>query len=123
MNILRRLLIPPAFEDDVKNRQAYLLNIVLWGLILFPVPYVLYEWLSGSQNIGRALVQTVFGETVNFTLLYMLRRGYVNAASILQVSMFWLFFTVTGFISDGVHGEAYLMVSAFNEYLVYSSRG
>ena len=109
MTILKRLLTPPVFEDEVKTRQAYLLNIVLWGLILVPIPYVLYEWLSGSENVGRALIQAGFGEAVNFILLYVLHRGYVQAASILQVSMFWLFFTVSGIASGGVHGEAYLL--------------
>src|SRR5688500_8315852 len=109
MTILRRLLTPPVFEDEVKTRQAYLLHIVLWGLILVPIPYVLYEWLSGSENAGRALVQAGLGEVANFILLYMLHRGYVHTASILQVCMFWLFFTIIGFTSDGVHGEAYLL--------------
>ena len=109
MTILRRLLTPPVFENEVKTRQAYLLNIVLWGLILVPIPYVLYEWLSGSEDAGRALAQGVFGELVNVSLLYMLHRGYVQAASILQVCLFWLFFTVVGFTSDGVRGEAYLL--------------
>lgn len=109
MTILKRLLAPPVFEDEVKTHQAYLLNIVLWGLVLVPIPYVLYEWLSGSENTGPALIQAGFGETVNFILLYMLRRGYVQAASVLQVCMFWLFFTVVAFTSDGIRGEAYLL--------------
>jgi len=109
MTTLRRLLAPPVFEDEVKTHQAYLLNIVLWGLVLVPIPYVLYEWLSGSENIGRALIQAGSGEIVNFILLYLLHRGYVQTASILQVCAFWLFFTVIGFTRDGVHGEAYLL--------------
>lgn len=109
MITLKRLWTPPVFEDEVKTRQAYLLNIVLWGLILIPVPYVLYEWLSRSENARSALVQAGVGEIINLILLFMLHRGYVHAASILQVGTFWLFFTVLGFTSDGVHGEAYLL--------------
>jgi PAS domain S-box-containing protein len=109
MTVLRKLFTPPIFEDDVKAHQAYLLHIVLWGLVLVPIPYVVYELLSGSENAGRALAQGVFAEGVNFILLYMLYRGYVRTASILQVCIFWLFFTFLGFTTDGVHGEAYLL--------------
>ena len=109
MTTLKRLLTAPVFEDEVKTRQAYLLNMVLWGLILIPIPYVLYEWISRSENTRSVLIQAGFGEIVNLILLLILHRGYVHAASVLQVCMFWLFFTVLGFTSNGVHGEAYLL--------------
>lgn len=106
---LKRLLTPPIFDDPGKTRQAYLLSFILWGLILTPIPYALYAWISNPETAGRALIQAAFGETVNIILLYLLHRGYVRAAAILQVWLFWLFFTVSGFTSDGVHGEAYLL--------------
>jgi PAS domain S-box-containing protein len=109
MTTLKRLWTPPVFEDEVKTRQAYLLNIVLWGFILIPVPYLFYEWISHSENARSALVQAGVGEVINLILLFMLQRGYVQAASILQVCTLWLFFTVLGFTSSGVHGEAYLL--------------
>ncbi len=109
MIILRRLLTAPIFDDEVKTCQAYLLNIILWALILIPIPYVFYTWIAAPENLSRALVQAGFGETVNLVLLYLLHRGYVQTASILQVCMFWLFFTITGFTGDGVRGEAYLL--------------
>ena len=100
MITLKRLWTPPVFEDEVKTRQAYLLNMVLWGLILIPVPYVLYEWISRSENARSALVQAGVGEIINLILLFMLHRGYVQAASILQVCTLWLFFTVLGFFQE-----------------------
>jgi PAS domain S-box-containing protein len=109
MTILKRLLTLPVFEDEVKTRQAYLLNIVLWALILIPIPYVLYELISRSGNAMSVLIQAGFGEIVNLALLFTLHRGYVYAASLLQVFMFWLFFTVLGLTGNGVHGEAYLL--------------
>jgi PAS domain S-box-containing protein len=109
MTALNRLLTPPVFEDEVKTRQAYLLNIILWGLILIPIPYVLYEWISRSENTRWVLIQAGFGEIINLILLIMLHRGYVRAASLLQVCTFWLFFTVLGFTGSGVQGEAYLL--------------
>lgn len=109
MTALRRLLTPPVFENEIKTRKAHLLHSIVWGLIFLPIPYVLYHLIAAPENITRALVQTAFGETVNVILLYLLRRGHVDTASILQVSMFWLFFTVSGFTSDGVRGAAYLL--------------
>jgi PAS domain S-box-containing protein len=109
MTALRRFFAPPVFEDDIKTRKAHLLYVILWGLILIPIPYVLYHLIAAPENLARALVQTVFGETVNVILLYLLRRGYLYRASILQVSMFWLFFTASAVTSDGVRGAAYLL--------------
>jgi PAS domain S-box-containing protein len=106
---LKRLFSPPIFEDEVKTRQANLLNIILWGLILIPIPYVLFQWIATPENARRALFQAGFGEIVNLILLFLLHRGYVRTASILQVCLFWLFFTVSAFTGDGVHGEAYLL--------------
>ena len=106
---LHRFFTPPVFEDEVSTRQANLLNIILWGLVLIPIPYVLFQWIVVHENVGRALIQAGIGEVANAILLYVLHRGYVRTASILQVCLFWLFFTVSAFTSDGVHGEAYLL--------------
>jgi PAS domain S-box-containing protein len=108
MTALRRLFVPPTFDDD-KTRKARLLNIIIWGMIVIPIPYVLYHLIAIPEHITRALIQAGFGETVNLILLYLVKRGYVQAASILQVSMFWLFYTVSAFTLDGARGASYLM--------------
>jgi PAS domain S-box-containing protein len=51
----------------------------------------------------------MFGEAVNIFLLFILSRGYVRAASIIQVSAFWFFFTVSAFTGGGVQSESYLL--------------
>ena len=109
MTVLRRLFAPPVFEDESKTRKAQLLYIILCGLILVPIPYVLYHVIAAPEHLTRALIQTGFGETVNVILLYVLRRGQVRTASILQVTLFWFFFTVSAWTADGVHGAAYLL--------------
>jgi len=93
--ILKRLFSPPSFEDDSKTFQAYLLFVILWGLIFVPVPYVLYVIFKTPEELNRALLQTAVGEIVNLFLFYLLYRGYVQAASLIQVSSLWLFFTIT----------------------------
>lgn len=109
MKFIRRLLSPPVFEDILKTQQAYLLNIILWVLIFVPVPFVIYTLTTTPENISRTMIQTIIGETVNVILLFMLHRGYVKTASIVQVGAFWLFFTVTAITGAGVQAEAYLL--------------
>ena len=109
MRYLKEILRPPIFEDEVKTQQAYLLNIILWALICVPIPLVIYTFALAPENTNRILIQTIFGETVNIILLLMLHRGYVRPASIIQVSVFWVFLTVTAITGTGVQGEAYLL--------------
>jgi len=109
MTRIKKLFALPVYRDEVETRQAYLLNIILWVLICVPIPFVIYTAVLESENFARALTQAAAGETVNIFLLFLLRRKYVRAASILQVSAFWLFFTVTAVTGAGVKSEAYLL--------------
>ncbi|HEX9332834.1 MAG TPA: ATP-binding protein [Anaerolineales bacterium] len=109
MTVLRKFFALPVFENEIQTREAQLLYIIIWGLILVPIPYILYHLIAAPEHLTRALIQTAFGETVNLILLYLLGRGYVRTASILQVTMFWLFFTESAFTSDGARGAAYLL--------------
>ena len=109
MNRIKNLLKPPIFDDDEKTEQAYILHVILWTLICVPVPYLIFIFLEDAENLNRALVQSAFGEGVNIFLLIFLRRGYVELASVIQVSAFWFFFTVTAITGNGVHAEAYLL--------------
>src|SRR5258706_7622172 len=109
MNSLKGLFTAPIFDDEIKTQQAYMLHVIVWTLICVPIPFVIYSVLRTPENITRVFVQTGFGETVNIILLILLRRGFVRAASIMQVSAFWLFFTVTALTGSGIRGEAYLL--------------
>ena len=109
MEFVKRILRPPVFQDnEEKNLQAYLLNIILWALIITPLPYLIYTLAFLPELALRAWIQTGFGEVVNVFLLVLMRRGYVRLASLLQVSAFWFFFTATAFTAAGVRDEAYL---------------
>lgn len=107
--MLREFLKPPVFEDEHKTHQAYLLNIIIWGLITIPIPYVLYALFFTPDAATRALTQGAVGEAINITLLFLLKKGYVRAVSILQVISFWVFFTVSAVTGVGVQGESYLL--------------
>lgn len=108
MNLLKRALKPPEFEDEFKAQQAFMLHIILWTLVLVPIPYLTYTLLFNPAASARALTQTLFGETVNVLLLFLLRKGWVREASTLQVSLLWFFFAATAWTGGGVQGEAYL---------------
>ncbi len=109
MNTLKKLFYAPVFDDEIKTQRAYLLNVIVWVLILVPIPFMIYALIFTPEDTGRTLVQAAFGETVNIILLIMLHRGYVRAASIVQVGAFWFFFTATAATGSGVQGEAYLL--------------
>lgn len=104
---LAALLKPPQFDDEEKTRQAFLLHIILWTLIIVPFPYLAYSVLFTSALANRALTQSLFGEAVNIFLVVLLRRGYVRSASIIQIATLWLFFVVTAMTGAGVYSEAY----------------
>jgi PAS domain S-box-containing protein len=109
MSSLSTLFRPPVFEDEAKTQQAYMLNIILWTLVLVPLPFAVYTLLLAQENTARSIVQIAFGESANIFLLILLKRGFVRLASLLQVSLFWIFFTVSAFTDTGVQGEAYLL--------------
>lgn len=100
---------PPTFENEIKTRKARFLNIIVWGMILAPIPYLLYILIASPQTLTEALIQVGADEVINVISLYLLKRGQVQATSILQISMLWLFFTISGFTSNGVHSAAYLL--------------
>jgi PAS domain S-box-containing protein len=109
MKSFGEIFAAPVFEDEIKTQQAYMLNVILWTLVCVPIPAVLYTLVITPANTSRILIQTAFGETANVFLLIMLRRGYVRAASIIQASAFWFFFTATASTGTGVQSEAYLL--------------
>lgn len=106
---LKKILIPPRFEDEIKTQQAFMLHVILWTLMLVPLPILIYDLLSVSPKTDRMFMEAVFAEIANIVLFIMLRRGFVRAASFLQVSAFWLFFTLTAITGAGVRGESYLL--------------
>jgi len=112
ISFIKAILTPPVFNDEFENQQAYMLHIILWTLLIIPIPYLIFSIFAASDNMTRVYIQVGFGEIINIILLIMLRRGLVNTASIIQVSAFWLFFTVTALTGSGVQGEAYLIGSA-----------
>lgn len=106
---LKDLFKPPMFENEEETHQAFLLNVILWGLVIVPVPYVIFSFVAENEIPWRAVIQSGVGEAVNFFLLFLLKRRYVRIASALQVALLWAFFSVSAFTGVGVQGESYLL--------------
>lgn len=106
---LKNFFKPPSFENEEDNHQAYLLNIILWGLIFLPLPYVLYYLIRAPHLAQRPMIQAAVGEAINIFLMMLLKTKKLRPACYLQVLMLWLFFTISAFTGDGVHGESYML--------------
>jgi len=108
---LKKLLTAPAFEDETKTHQAYILHHILLALLAVPVIYTGYFFFWEPESLDRALAQSIPSELINIVLFVMTRKGHVKAASILQVLFFWLFFTIVAVTGIGVRGTAYILGS------------
>lgn len=106
---IKRILTPPSYKDEKDNHAAYLLHVILWGLIFVPIPYVAYVIAFLPELTARAAIQGGVSEAIIIFLLVLSRRGHIRAASILQAAAFWLFFTVSAVTGIGVQGESYLL--------------
>jgi len=100
-------LRPPAFSDEAKAHEAFLLHVIVWSMVIVPLPYLLFSLLRTPQFAGRALVQSAAGEAINVVLLVVLRRGAVRLASILQVTALFGFMSATAWTLGGVESPGY----------------
>ena len=48
MTFFKKLFSAPTFDDEIKTQQAYMLHMILWTLILVPIPFVIYTLLANS---------------------------------------------------------------------------
>jgi signal transduction histidine kinase len=107
VNVRWAWLRPPAFADEAKAHEAFLLHVIVWSMVLVPLPYLFFSLLRTPQFSGRALVQSTAGEAINVVLLVLLRRGWVRLASILQVATLFGFMSVTAWTLGGVESPGY----------------
>ena len=109
MSRLRRLLTAPVFDDEAQTQQAFMLHVILWALVVVPVPYVLLSATVAPGSTGRALAEATAGEAANGFVLFLLRRRRLALACSLQVLAFFAFFTVLAAGGGGVLSPAYML--------------
>jgi signal transduction histidine kinase len=106
---LRGLLKAPVFDDEAQTQQAFMLHVILWALVVVPVPYVLLAIIVAPDGTSRALAEGLAGEAANLFLLFLLRQGRLALACSLQVLAFFVFFTVIAGAGGGVRSPAYML--------------
>jgi GAF domain-containing protein len=109
-NTIRKAFSPPVFADDEdKTRVALYGNLI----ILVFIGVILYFEISGKITSGKfafnildiaLLILLVF----LFGARSLLKRGYVNQANTLFVSLIWLIANLVSFIGFGVRDSAYI---------------
>ena len=105
---IKRLLRPPVFEDEEKNRIAVILGVILWSVVAV-VGILVITWLitGKSHELGQyAIAANTFIIAVAIGLLYLVRKGYVKSAGFVFVAFIWANITFQAFTSDGVRGSA-----------------
>jgi two-component system cell cycle sensor histidine kinase/response regulator CckA len=105
---IKRLLRPPVFEDEEKNRIAVILGVILWSVVAV-VGILVITWLitGKSHELGQyAIAANTFIIVVAIGLLYLIRKSYVNSAGFIFVAFIWANITFQAFTSDGVRGSA-----------------
>jgi glycosyltransferase involved in cell wall biosynthesis len=64
MHRLKYWLVPPTFEDEGKNHQAFLLHVILLALISIPLPFVAYLIIRQPEEAGKALAIIAAAEAI-----------------------------------------------------------
>ncbi|HSO27381.1 MAG TPA: hypothetical protein VLS48_04885, partial [Anaerolineales bacterium] len=86
---IKALFTPPVYpEDEDKTRIVRLLHIILLALTIL----LLFNTIVAILLLQNTLATLLNSATVFITiaLFTVLRRGYVQAAAILTVSIFWV---------------------------------
>ena len=105
-NSIKKLLSPPVFEDGEKTRVAYLLNIVIWVLIV-----VILMRSIGALFVPStpAILLVIFGIFIGImaALLVLVRVGYVKVAGYILISLSWIVVTLAIGTTGGLQGSSF----------------
>jgi len=100
-------LIPPVYADESRNRQAGLLFAILVSLLALALVYLVFSLIFSPETAAEDLIIAGTGILLNLGLLFLLKKGHLRLASVLQVASFWLTLTAIAFSLDGISGPAY----------------
>jgi methyl-accepting chemotaxis protein len=102
---IRQLAAPPVFTDDDKTRRAGLLNTVALAFLVVSVGGSLLMAVGLGQWSG--LINGAVFLLLELAVLFLMRRGHVLPAGLLQVGLLWLIITVFNVIGDGVRAQTF----------------
>ena len=106
---MRKLIAPPVFPDDEeKTRSATILNVIGWSTILIVVTLLLLRMIQGRDInfVEVNLILAIIVVTIAF-MLYIARKGYVKAASLLLVAAVWIALSYLTWVADGIRDVAF----------------
>ena len=101
-----KFILPPKFDDPEKNRHAQLLNIITLSSLLI-ISYLIILRIFQRANLldrGSLILEALF--IVVLILIWSIRRGYIQAASIVLVLSSWLAMAFEAWIGSGVQDTA-----------------
>ncbi|KAA3662260.1 MAG: PAS domain S-box protein, partial [Chloroflexi bacterium] len=105
---LKKMFSPPVFEsDDMKTRQANLINGLLQGFLLVTLCFGV---LGSLVVYKRFTIQTVIMLLLTVALVgvyRLLKKGYVQFAGTTLIVLLWSLFTVAIVLLGGVHSPAF----------------
>src|SRR5688572_5613958 len=100
-NLIKYFLAPPVFADDPeKTRNAYLLNFITVTSLLNALIFMPFAPAARIPYFGLAI-------GVILAIWFIMRRGYIKAASIAIVAGISLVIVVGAITSGGVRAPGY----------------
>jgi PAS domain S-box-containing protein len=103
---IRKLVVPPQFDDLEKNRHAQLLNFIIWCTIVLLLYLILTRTVQGVNLLDGASITIEALIATNLVLIGLIHRGYVREAGIFLVLASWLAMIYEAWIGSGVHDTA-----------------
>ena len=98
--MIRKLLVPPVFEQKDKNSRARFINGFAWSaivlLLLAMAPHVLGNAKNFTVVIFLGLIVALL------VAVYLLHRGNVGASGMVIIVLGWLGVSIQAFTADGV---------------------
>lgn len=121
MENLPNIFKPPVYDDEEKNRRAIFLHYA--SILLFAGNLFLF-WVN--LRFGTPAAQSVSWQLGVLAILqiliqWMIRRGYVDQASFLLVTIGWVFLTKISQKVGGIYDEAvfgYVLILLVSGYLL-----
>ncbi len=109
LDLIKRILAPPVFEDEEKTRVGRILHFILFSIIILLggllVAMVIY--FDRDAFLGRAVIANTILVLVMVGCLVLVRRGYVSAASIVLVAVSWINLTYQAWYASGIRDSAF----------------
>lgn len=103
----RQLFSPPSYLEDDQVLVARLILMVEWVIILLFALVTLTGFILSSVMLKRFIFALSGILVINLSIIFLVRSGRLNIASILAIFFPWLFTTYLTFTAGGVEAASY----------------